>query len=184
MRENLISKSSVFLAVLLVVALTGCATSKTGKGDDGPSEVQGEMPSGADAEFHAPPKGPDVLHSKNDEKHSVDEGLAVESGVIRRAALNTLIAHGPGYVFSQVETKAVHAGQKFVGFELVTISPAAQQAVGSSVQVGDVVTHVNGVQQRLPDDYLRAWKMLDGAKNVQIDLIRGGQAEQVIWRVE
>ncbi len=184
MRERLFSRTSVFLTVLLVVALTGCATSKSGKSDDGPSEVQGSVPAGAEAEFHAPPKGPDVLVSKHDENQQVRGEDSVESGVVQRAALDQLIGRGPGYVFSQVETKAVHAGQKFVGFELVAISPAAQKAVGSSVQVGDVVTHLNGVPQRLPDDYLRAWKMLGDAEIVQIDLIRAGQSEQVIWRVE
>lgn len=183
MRESFFSKSSVFLTILLVVVLTGCATSKSGTGDDGPSEIQGNVPSGAEAEFHAPPKGPEVLSPKHVEKHSVDED-SVESGVIQRAALNQLIARGPGYVFSQVETKAVHAGPTFVGFELVAISPSAQQAVGSRVHVGDVITHLNGVQQRLPDDYLRAWKMLGDASHVRIDLIRAGQSEQVIWRVE
>lgn len=183
MRIRFFLKTSVLVAGLLV-ALSGCATSSGGH-VDGPQEVQGDVPTGADAAFYPPPAGPEILVAKNGANAAAEDGAEPEkAGVVRRAALNELIGRGPGYVFSQVETKAVHEGQKFVGFELIAMSPTAQHAVGSAVQVGDIITHINGVQQRLPDDYLRAWKLLGEAQTVRIDLIREGEASQVSWQVE
>ncbi|MFW5967198.1 MAG: hypothetical protein ACOCV2_06750, partial [Persicimonas sp.] len=88
-------------------------------------------------------------------------------------------------VLAQVEVEPSHdADDQFEGFRIVDFDPRAKEAVGDQIRKGDVVTHVNGERLEKPDDYHEAWSRLDGAHRIHIDLLRDGEPDEAVWRVE
>jgi type II secretory pathway component PulC len=112
-------------------------------------------------------------------------GSSAESGqpVISRTELETFLSRGPAYAFSQVDTEPHHAAGDFVGFQVVDVTAEAHQYIAPHLRVGDVITHVNGVRLKRPDDYLQAWRGLGEAGSIRIDFLREGEPTHVTWSV-
>lgn len=102
---------------------------------------------------------------------------------VTRAQLNALMARGPAYVLSQVTVKPFKESNAFQGFEIKALSDRAKEVVSSSLQVGDVITHLNGVRLQKPKDYLNAWKLLHDVQEVRLDYVRAKQPSYWVWRV-
>ena len=117
----------------------------------------------------------------------VEEGgrwVQAEGAVVTRTDLDALLDRGPAYALGQVRVKASKAGGKFRGFEIVSLTPQAQSAVASQLQVGDVITHLNGVRLQKPGDYMDAWKGLKKVRAIRIDYLRKDQAQSARWNVQ
>ena len=170
----------------------GCASSQP-RGDEPSGEQRAEVgePPAADdpdSEPKSPPEGPYVDISDTDAGERV--GARYRSGSRWRTDSHDCPdreLHGAWPVVrtdchKRVEPHRINGS--FAGFEIVALHPSAKRFVDPALTVGDVITHINGVRMKKPDDYLAAWKLLDDVDAVRIDFLRDGVEEQAVWRVE
>lgn len=181
------------LLAALVLAGSACASSSGSRpGDAGPPEPIGDRPSQTEAEFHGPPRGPDVLEVAPPGSGAAQPAVAGDAPeidvadeiVVSRRQLEHFASKGPAYVFSQVDTEPVQDNGRFIGFQIVDVTEAAHAVMAPHLRVGDVITHVNGVRIQRPDDYLEVWKALPQSASVRIDFLRDGARQQVVWGVQ
>ncbi|MBA2663859.1 MAG: hypothetical protein H0U74_16340 [Bradymonadaceae bacterium] len=173
---------NVVVVALVCLLVAGCASSGT-RSDSGPPV--GDRPTDEDAQFRPPPAGPDVMATGRTSS-AVEDAGGSNAGTtsISRARLDAFIAQGPAFVFGEVDAQPLHEGGKFQGFQIVDVTTRAHTAIAPHLRVGDVVTHVNGIRLKLPDDYLQAWKGLGQAQSVRVDFMREGEKQHVTWIVE
>lgn len=102
---------------------------------------------------------------------------------LTRTALREALRHGPPRVLAALEfaERPVFHDGRFVGLRLL-----ARRDTGASRQLfdlrpGDVVTAVNGIAPRTPDDLVKAARLVLEAPEVEVALLRDGQP--VVCRV-
>jgi type II secretory pathway component PulC len=118
-------------------------------------------------------------------REEVDAQREGDDRVVRREVLRMLQQRGPAYILGQVQVQAVKDVRgKFAGYMVVAVTAQAREVLGGALKEGDVITHLNGVRQRMPEDYLAAWKLLGTAEQVRIDFIREDALVAAVWRVE
>jgi len=83
-------------------------------------------------------------------------------------------------VFLQrLEVKEVLDNGKFHGFRIVALNGDPAFWRGSGLQVGDVVTMVNGQSIGHYDQAFEVWSQLATASELDVDYERGGQPKQL-----
>lgn len=169
-------------------AWAGCAsTPDSDEVQEADDDVVGAPPEAEsdDYEFALPPQHPgahgDVRRGASGE---VDAPIADDPDVIDRRAIEELRRFGPSAVMRHVRTEPAYDDGGFVGFELVDASSTALRYVEPKLELGDVITHVNLVRLEKPDDYMEAWETLEHADEIRIDVIRDGDQQELIWRIE
>jgi len=95
---------------------------------------------------------------------------------LTREAFDQTLDAGPGAFLGRVKVRAVVAGGRFVGWEVLEMDPAWG---GAGVRVGDVVERVNGLSVEKPDDFAAAWQALRGAGAVELAIRRNGEESVV-----
>lgn len=169
------------LAPLTLIFAVACATAKP-EPDPYADRVMYGPPKDAPAPMV--PKGPPILRDDTavSPTPSVD-GTGAEA-VVTRNQLDELLDRGPAFALGQVRVKASKEGGKFRGFEIVSFTPQAKTAIAPHLQVGDVITHLNGVRLQKPGDYMDAWKGLKKVRAIRIDYLRQDQAQSALWSVQ
>ncbi len=148
-------------------------------------DTRGELPEGPEVDMGRSGEGAgDAESEAGDEADDAEADANDAQQVITRSQLDTFIEKGPSFALTQVEVAPSRDDGTFQGFQLVSMRPSAQESVGNQLQLGDIITHINGVRLEKPDDYLDAWKLLDEVSSIRIDFIRDGEAEHALWRVE
>jgi hypothetical protein len=189
MKTTNLSRLLVGIATLaaccFVFASTGCASGGKQTTDD--AEV-GQPPAEGDPDSspRTPPQGPDVDMSdggearvaKGDETPAPSDAPTVTAGQIE-----SFMQKGPPYALTITRVEPHRINGAFAGFEITAMHPSAKRFLGDELGVGDVVTHINGVQMEKPDDYLAAWKLLDDVDAVRIEFMRDGEQQEAVWRV-
>ena len=152
-----------------------------------------------DGPMHAPPQearavtmptGPPVVQDAIRARQLSTDGAGVQSagneveGILSRQMLQEFLERGPSYTLTVVEVDPARKESSFVGFEVTAIAASARGFLGPWIQVGDVVTHVNGIKLESPDDYLQVWRSLQDVEAVRIDLLRSSETHVVTWLVE
>ncbi len=173
---------------LLVIGLSvlNCTSSPDRRADErdsGPEQIVGAppQPGDADYEFAIPPEHPGTPKPIGGAPTREWDATA---SIIDRHYIERLRYFGPSLVLQHIQTDPAHDDDGFVGFEIIEISPAAEQYLTPRLQRGDIITHVNLVQIEKPDDYMEAWKTLEDAEEIRIDFVRDGEPADVIWDVE
>lgn len=105
------------------------------------------------------------------------------TGTVSRHDLELLMKRGPAYVFQVVSLRPARDNGNFKGYRIAYMAPEARDAITPALAIGDVITHVNGVAMRSPDDYFQAWSMLRDVKQIRLDFTREDKAEHVVWSV-
>lgn len=113
-------------------------------------------------------------------KRAVEEG---ERTYVGEKRVETLLEHGPQYLFQVVSVEPVREGGSFRGYRIVDAANAAMEIMKSKLRVGDVVTKVNGVPIEKPDDYLAAWKKLKHRAVLEVEYRRDGESDRALWYV-
>lgn len=168
----------------LALSLVGCASAPA---DEGPEEVVGQPPQPDSEDYEpAPPPSHPGEHGKlgGDTTAQQDQHTGSEPGVVTQQQLDRLQSLGPSVVMEHVVTEPVRDDGQFVGFEIVEVSDTARRHIEPDLQTGDVITHVNQVRLEMPDDYMEAWKTLEEADEIRVDLVRDGDEQEVILDVQ
>lgn len=114
----------------------------------------------------------------------IDPQAKVEDdGTITRAQLDKLLAQGPAWGLAQIDVYPVRNGSALRGYAVRRFSQLASQTVANHLQVGDVITHLNGVKIERPEDYMRAWEQARTVEALRIDYLRGDTAQYAAWDV-
>ncbi len=146
------------MRALAVVALSALVSALTGCGG---------APAPAPVVAVAPPPPPPVVR---------------ETGVIRRAALDEVLAAGIGRFLGRVEVSPVMSGASFVGFELTTLRDEALFE-GVDLLPGDRIVSVNGQTIERPDDAFTVWSGLRVASELALVVSRAGQTRELRFAI-
>lgn len=186
-------RRTAYLAAIALVATfglllsPGCASGPDTE-DEASDDVVGAPPDeeSEDHEFALPPQHPGEYGELRGEESAAESTASTTSDpdVIARHQIERLQEFGPPGVLQHVETEPVRDNGEFVGFELVDVSETAREHVEPKLEIGDVITHVNLVRLEQPDDYMEAWETLEHADQIRIDVVRDGEAREVIWNIE
>lgn len=186
-------RASVLLVVGMFVAGLGCAGSQTKDdrevaGQPPEEEPSDEMPSGPPVKTEE--DIPERVKEEPDESKPADEsddsGKASGpegAGVITESQRKRLLDKGPPYIFQVVQVEPAKQDGEFRGYEIVGAKPEAQEAMSPQLEVGDVITRINGVAIERPEDYMEAWEKFAGGEDVHMDLLRDGDKQEADWVV-
>lgn len=184
------------LLTCAVLATAGCATSSAQRDDPAEHQLAGRPPDPAEDRSYPLPRGPAIL---TPQAAAEDEVVEVESADVdedaedaedatvaslTRADLAQLVQRGPSFLLAMVQVEPARDAEQFVGFRVAQIHPHAQGRLAGHLAAGDVITHLNGVRIKQPDDYLRAWKLLGQATSLRIDFLRANQPHHATWHVQ
>ena len=187
----------------------GCATANGGTKESSTSQVQAsppeeepsdEMPAGPPVKTRAdlPPQAQPEEESSDEtegengdakpgrEKTSAEnEETSEKRHVVSESEIGDLLEMGPAYVFQAVELEPARTdGGKFRGFRIADASEKAREVMRPQMQIGDIVTHVNDVRLKRPDDYMKAWKKLPDTDEIEVEFLRDGNDREASWAVE
>lgn len=169
------------------IALSGCATGANQAESDDTEVGQPPAEGEADREPANPPKGPSVDMSDGGEGEPEQEQAATppseDAPTVTPAEIETFMEKGPPYALTVTRVEPHRINGAFAGFEIIAMHPSAKRFVDPELAVGDVVTHINGVRMKKPDDYLAAWKLLDDVDAIRIKYTRDGEQREAVWRV-
>lgn len=102
--------------------------------------------------------------------------------VIQRATLNDVLSRGPGRFFAQMPVTPHRIRGHFVGFRLMALYRHHPPSP-NGVQVGDVVTAVNGVAIKRPNHFMEVWKGLKKARALRVNLLRDNQPLFITYQI-
>lgn len=169
--------------MLILVTLFGLAACSGGqaKKDPPPTDV-GDPP--ADDRV-AMPKGAAVVSPADDvvAAPAAEDGETSGEAVVERGELKSFLDKGPSYVLTIVTVEPVHGAESFQGYQIVQVTRGAREFMMPQLQVGDVVTHVNGIRLMKPEDYMEAWRGLGKVGTIRVDFLRQGGPMHAEWVV-
>ena len=103
-------------------------------------------------------------------------------GVIRRAALDEVLAGGPGLFLQKVSTEADLRDGRFVGFRLTELRDGALFE-GVDLAQGDTVIEVNGYAIERPEDAFTVWTSLQVASELSVVVLRGDERRELRFAI-
>ena len=107
----------------------------------------------------------------------------VRAGTISRDALRAQLALGIGRFLQQVRSEPVVAHGHWQGWRIVSLFKGRDDVHVSVLQVGDIVTHVNGKSIERPEDFKTVWDGLNDAKELVLDIVRDGQSSRLRYSI-
>jgi len=102
-------------------------------------------------------------------------------GELERAALKRVLAKGPQRFIASLRVAPYMKGKRFMGFRIEGFAPDSPLVNGGAVQPGDVVLKVNREPVERPDQFMRAWEVVEGADALEVELLRGTQRYLYRW---
>lgn len=108
--------------------------------------------------------------------------VVASPGTIQRAALDDVLARGPGAFLSKVAVEPDLVEGRFVGFRVTELRDTS---LFSSVdlQPGDTIVAVNGHAIERPEQAFEVWSALRVASELTIDVLRNGQPRQIRYPI-
>lgn len=180
----------ILIVLGIIVLAAGCAGNKPkAEQPQGDSKLS-DPPQGGDEQV-AMPQGPPVVRPGSEEGEADDSADTSESGEptsdgstasVTRAKLDEFLDKGTPYVLTVVTVEPSHT-DGFQGFQIVDVTRGAREFMMPQIQVGDVVTHVNGIKIQRPDDLTQAWRSLNKVSSIRIDFKRQGEPMTAVWDV-
>ena len=108
---------------------------------------------------------------------------AVASGSVPRAQVDAMLLKGPGWGLQQVQVEPVRAeGEALLGFRVLELTPQAASVL-SPLQPDDIITHLNGIRLRRPEDLMDAWTLARDLQELRLDYTHQGQPQFLVWSV-
>lgn len=129
----------------------------------------------------------EVTRTKQTAKQArAEAGLPAQTdgGSIPRAALQAELAKGIGRFFQQVRPEPVISRGRFVGWRIATLFANRTDVKVNGLQVGDIVRRVNGDSVERPEDFKAVWDSLADAKQLVIEIERGGETTSVKYTID
>lgn len=103
----------------------------------------------------------------------------VPAGSVEREEVQRTVDAGLGAFLQRLTVEPVVEGEKFIGFRLTQLQNGLVRE-GVNVQVGDIVTHVNGRSLEAESDAFEVFQSLETAKEIRLSLLRNGQPQEVV----
>ncbi|MFT6397147.1 MAG: hypothetical protein ACJAYU_001893 [Bradymonadia bacterium] len=184
----------VFISLSLAAA-SACSPSFENLPEDFILEGEGRTPEDAEANMAALRQ----LVSENREREPREApanslevvvlGPAIEpaltgSGALSRSAVDDFVELGPHAVLGAVLLEPHYSSGAAVGFEISELYEGSEFIRGAGLDVGDVVTSVNGHSILMPDGFMDAWDSLSDAESLELEVIRDGVEETLTWPIE
>jgi type II secretory pathway component PulC len=170
----------------LALVLCACTTAKPKEEE----QILYTPPAGEEALRPEVPAGPSVMEGPaappiTNEPPTQPAPPVNDAMTVKREELRMLQQRGPAFLLAQVQVQPVKdTSGKFAGYAIQAFTPEAKQRLTPALALGDVITHLNGIRMKRPEDYMAAWKLLSNASEVRIDFLRADQPSTVIWTVE
>jgi type II secretory pathway component PulC len=110
---------------------------------------------------------------------------ATPPSVVDRTILDAVLSDGPGRFLQRMPVTPQRQGNAFIGFRILALygQPPDAEPTVNGVHVGDVVTAVNGISIRRPDDLMRVWNGLRNARQIVVDVKRRSKPLRVIYPI-
>ncbi len=103
-------------------------------------------------------------------------------GTIQRAALDEMLARGPGAFLSKVAVEPNLVEGQFVGFRVTELRDEALFG-GVDLQPGDTILAVNGHAIERPEQAFEVWSALRVASELTVDVMRDGAPRQLRYPI-
>ena len=185
MRSQLRTGRVLLLSMVLVLGAFSCAQTQQQVAEAEPEVGQPPADDESDRQPAPPPEGPEVDMSDGGEAETEPAGPApTDAPVVTAEQVESFMSRGPSYALTVSRVEPHRVDGSFAGFEIVALHPSAKRFVDPELAIGDVITHINGVRVKKPDDYLAAWKLLDDVDAISIEFLRDGTEKEAVWRVE
>ena len=101
---------------------------------------------------------------------------------IQRVKLTQVLSGGPGRFFQQMPVMPFKKAGRFLGFQIMAMYgdniPHPQ-----GVQVGDIVTAVNGKAVTTPDQFIKVWNGMNKAQVLRVELVRNEEALRIEYPI-
>lgn len=104
------------------------------------------------------------------------------AAVIQRAALDEVLAAGPGRFLQTIATEADMRDGRFVGFRLTELRDEALFG-GVDLAQGDTVIEVNGHAIERPEDAFTVWTSLEVASELSVVVLRGDERRELRFAI-
>ena len=139
---------------------------------------------GACAESTRPPASPPAVASEKAAAPAKGAEAPAPS-TLRRSDVRRVVAGGLGAFLQRVaiDEHPVMAGGKFHGFRVAALSGDPEFWRGVDIRPGDVVTRVNGMPIEHPEEALEAFRSLDVASELRVDLERDGAPRSLRYAI-
>ena len=110
-------------------------------------------------------------------------GAGLPSDAIRRSAVRSVLAAGPGAFLQKVsvDDRPVFASGKFHGFRITALQ--AESFGGVDLKPGDVVTRIEGMPIEHPEEAILAFNALSVASELRVDYERDGVPRTLRYRI-
>jgi type II secretory pathway component PulC len=102
-----------------------------------------------------------------------------EPGLVTRSQVRLSVREGFGTFLRSVEVEPAFRDGAFIGFQLKSVRDPARWR-GIDLKPGDVVSRVNGQVIEHPEDALKAFKMCETAKQIEVMGERNGTPHNVV----
>jgi type II secretory pathway component PulC len=104
---------------------------------------------------------------------------------IYRVELDRALARGPGWLLGQLDPEPVRQGGRFVGWRIDAVFPDAPDVCppGCDLLPGDVILAVQGDPLQTPQALEALIARLDALSALEIDRVRDGTKEHVVYTV-
>lgn len=106
---------------------------------------------------------------------------------IARSTLEDVVSKGPGRFFERVEVEPAFAAggagrPRFLGYTIRTFYGGMTPA-SNGVQVGDVVTALNGLPVSRPDEFMKVWSSALRQDALEVDVLRDNHPLRFVYRI-
>lgn len=105
-------------------------------------------------------------------------------GEIDREAFNEFLEDGPPQVFQALRLAPVLSDNAFSGFRIESIAAASGPFSACGLRAGDIVTSINGRDISRVEGFLQVWESMRLANHLHVDIIRAGEAQTLVWRIQ
>lgn len=185
----------IVLGISWIFVSVACAGSEANRQEEAEvqeeppeKEPEGEVPEGPEVKVDGDVEGAESPGRASEEEKQGATSPAGETGsregaTVTKEEIRTFRKKGPSYVFRVVKLEPYRVDGDFEGYEIVGAASEAKEVMSPQVEVGDVVTHVNGVRIARPKHYMKVWKKLDDVDRVRVRLEREGDERFAVWRV-
>ena len=104
--------------------------------------------------------------------------------VVTPSELNAVVAGGPGRLLSYVRVSPAFRSSRFLGHRVEKLLTGDPRFLPPNLRTGDVILRVNGFRVERPEQYIKAFESLKGAKEISFDLFRDEKRVRLVYAVE
>jgi S1-C subfamily serine protease len=104
-------------------------------------------------------------------------------GTMSRSLLDEVVAQGPQRLIATLQVEPHMVKGRFIGYRIVGLSADSPLLNSRSVLPGDVIMSVNREPIERPEQFMRAWEVVQNAKRLQVTLMRGSEHLRYRWKL-